>query len=69
MRGYVNNKHELTSWGKFLQVAFEKTTPSDEQAQSIFVIIELARLGLLDKAQLSSHNQEGLSKLGSSKFC
>ena len=49
LRGYVDDKHQLTTWGKVLATTMEKLGKEStrEQAEAAFVSIELLRLRLL----------------------
>ena len=67
LRGYVNEKHELTAWGKFLHAALSKSSMSTERAESIFLVAELLKLNILDKTVSSSKDQGPSSKLNSGR--
>lgn len=52
LRGYVNDKHELTSWGSCYNKAVEAlesagTLVNIQTVESIFVAVEMLRLGVL----------------------
>ncbi|KAJ5932368.1 hypothetical protein N7516_006857 [Penicillium verrucosum] len=48
LRGYVDDKHRLTPWGQCLVQAFSAIDPADNLEESIFIAIEMIRLGLLN---------------------
>ncbi|KAL8793941.1 MAG: hypothetical protein Q9195_003454 [Heterodermia aff. obscurata] len=48
VRGYINEKHHLTAWGKVLQAAILKVGPSKDQEEAAFLAVELLRLELLN---------------------
>ncbi|KAI9860754.1 MAG: hypothetical protein M1813_005677 [Trichoglossum hirsutum] len=48
LRGYVNEKHELTAWGKALHSAISSLDPADNLEEPVFIGIELLRLKLLN---------------------
>ncbi len=48
LRGFVNEKHELTSWGKALKKALISLDSPDKLADSVYLSLEMLRLGLLD---------------------
>jgi Temperature dependent protein affecting M2 dsRNA replication len=48
LRGFVDEKHELTSWGKALQKAFLSLDASEKHEDSIYLAFEMLRLGMLD---------------------
>ncbi|KAF3483463.1 XPG I-region protein [Arthroderma uncinatum] len=48
LRGYVDTKHQLTSWGKALESALSSLNPSDNLEEPTFLAIELIRLGILN---------------------
>jgi hypothetical protein len=56
-RGYINNDHTLSAWGKALRTSFEradhdkllgKTSPANEGEEAILVAFELLRLDVLN---------------------
>ncbi|KAK2879310.1 hypothetical protein FQN49_001006 [Arthroderma sp. PD_2] len=48
LRGYVDTKHQLTSWGKALESALSSLNPSENLEEPTFLAIELIRLGILN---------------------
>ena len=52
IREYVNEKHQLTHWGKVLHAALSKVSKvgggGRDQEEAAFLAIELLRLGLLN---------------------
>lgn len=47
LRGYVDNKHQLTLWGRALESALSELRPSDNLEEATFLAVELLRLGVL----------------------
>ncbi|OAL71144.1 hypothetical protein A7D00_4807 [Trichophyton violaceum] len=47
LRGYVDSKHQLTTWGKALETALSSLKPSDNLEEPTFLAVELVRLGIL----------------------
>lgn len=47
LRGYLNNQHQLTAWGKVLEVTLSASGPNKDLEEAAFLAIELLRLGLL----------------------
>lgn len=52
LRGYIDDKHQLTAWGKALQEALKDLKPGEKMDEDVFVGIELLRLGQLTSADL-----------------
>jgi len=48
LRGYVNEKHQLTTWGQALETALSSLDPSENLEESAFLAMELLRLGILN---------------------
>ena len=50
IRGYVDDKHQLTAWGKIMLNVIDALGPqgTKEQAEAAFVAVEMLRLGLLN---------------------
>jgi Temperature dependent protein affecting M2 dsRNA replication len=48
LRGFVNEKHELTTWGKALEKALFSLDSPDRLEDSVYLVFEMLRLGLLD---------------------
>lgn len=59
LRGYINEKHELTSWGHCLERALSALNPADDIEEPIFLAIEMVRLGLLNTKGWFSHLSGG----------
>ncbi|OQE10366.1 hypothetical protein PENVUL_c004G00644 [Penicillium vulpinum] len=59
LRGYVDDKHKLTSWGQCLVQALSAIDASDNLEESIFIAIEMIRLGLLNTKHWFSHVSGG----------
>ncbi|KAH0547560.1 hypothetical protein FGG08_000285 [Glutinoglossum americanum] len=66
LRGYVNEKHELTAWGKALQSAISSLDPADSLEEPVFIGIELLRLKLLN-ADIMFPSYTGVPLRGSEK--
>lgn len=47
LRGYINDEHALTPWGEAYRSALKVLDPKDDLEESVFIAIELLRLGLL----------------------
>ena len=65
LRGFVNEKHELTSWGFSLQAALSAVDAADRMEEYIFVAIEMLRMGLLNGKYMT--NVPGGAERGSGK--
>ncbi|OGE58286.1 hypothetical protein PENARI_c001G05534 [Penicillium arizonense] len=48
LRGYVDDKHNLTTWGKSLEQALSAVDPADNLEEAIFIAFEMLRLDLLN---------------------
>ncbi|CAI7675204.1 unnamed protein product [Penicillium palitans] len=59
LRGYVDDKHRLTPWGQCLVQALSAIDPADNLDESIFIAIEMIRLGLLNTKGWFSHVSGG----------
>ncbi|KAF7530657.1 hypothetical protein PCG10_000166 [Penicillium crustosum] len=59
LRGYVDDKHTLTPWGQCLVQALSAIDPVDNLEESIFIAIEMIRLGLLNTKSWFSHVSGG----------
>ncbi|KAJ5496742.1 DNA repair protein (XPGC) [Penicillium fimorum] len=59
LRGYVDDKHKLTPWGQCLVQALSGIESSDNLEESIFIAIEMIRLGLLNTKPWFSHVSGG----------
>ena len=62
LRGYVNDKHEPTSWGLTLKAALSALDPADKFEEYILVAIEMLRLGFLSGKDMQ--NVTGAAALG-----
>lgn len=67
LRGYVDEKHKLTTWGKCLEQALSNVDPADNLEDAIFIAIEMLRMDLLNTKQWFSHVSGGPMR-GSGKF-
>ena len=47
LRGYVNEKHQLTDWGEVLKAALDASGSRKDQEEAVFIAVELLRLGLV----------------------
>ncbi|KAF7720277.1 XPG/Rad2 endonuclease family protein [Penicillium ucsense] len=59
LRGYVDDKHNLTAWGKCLQQALAGIGLEDNLEEAIFIAIEMLRMGLLNTKNWFSHVSGG----------
>ncbi|CEJ58619.1 Putative XPG I-region protein [Penicillium brasilianum] len=59
LRGYVDNKHRLTAWGKCLEQALSAVDPADNLEDAIFIAIEMLRMNLLNTKHWFSHVSGG----------
>ncbi|OQE27803.1 hypothetical protein PENSTE_c004G02699 [Penicillium steckii] len=59
LRGYVDDKHKLTVWGKCLDQALSNVDPADNMEEAIFIAIEMLRMDLLNTKQWFSHVSGG----------
>ncbi|KAJ5488996.1 hypothetical protein N7539_003886 [Penicillium diatomitis] len=59
LRGYVDDKHNLTAWGKCLQQALAGVELEDNLEEAIFIAIEMLRMGLLNTKNWFSHVSGG----------
>lgn len=59
LRGYVDDKHNLTSWGKCLEQALSAVDPADNLEDAIFIAIEMLRMNLLNTKNWFSHVSGG----------
>lgn len=48
LRGFVNEEHQLTAWGKVLEATLQVSGSNKAQEQAAFLAVELLRLGLLN---------------------
>lgn len=48
LRGYIDKKHQLTTWGKGLQRALSYLDPSENLEETAVLAMELIRLGVLN---------------------
>jgi len=68
IREYVDDTHELTSWGKVLEVALSVGTSSTASDEAILLAIELLRYGVLTSDNMFPQYTGG-SNRGSRKSC
>lgn len=59
LRGYVDDKHNLTAWGKCLEQALSNVDPADNLEEAIFIAIEMLRFDLLNTQNWFSHVSGG----------
>ncbi|KAJ5653987.1 XPG N-terminal [Penicillium lividum] len=59
LRGYVDDKHKLTAWGKCLEQALSNVDPADNLEDAIFTAIEMLRFDLLNTKDWFSHVSGG----------
>lgn len=67
LRGYVDDKHNPTAWGKCLEQALSAVDPADNLEDAIFIAIEMLRMNLLNTKHWFSHVSGGPMR-GSGKF-
>lgn len=65
LRGFVNEKHELTAWGMALEAAVSAVDSSDKMEEYVFVAIEMLRMGLVNGKDIT--NIPGGAEQGSGK--
>ena len=68
MRGYVNEKHQLTGWGDLLSKILKKLDSTPDQAEAALLAVELLRLGLLTSDALFSKDFGGGAVHGTGSF-
>ena len=49
LRGYVDEKRQLTQWGRALEAALASLDPSENLEEPTFLAVEMMRLGILNK--------------------
>jgi Temperature dependent protein affecting M2 dsRNA replication len=54
LRGFVNEKYELTSWGLALEAAISALDSADKMEEYVFVAIEMLRMGLVNGKDMTS---------------
>ncbi|KAJ5098491.1 hypothetical protein N7532_005492 [Penicillium argentinense] len=59
LRGYVDEKHKLTVWGKCLEQALLNVDPADNLEDAIVIAIEMLRMDLLNTKEWFSHVSGG----------
>ncbi|KAF7590900.1 hypothetical protein BBP40_002262 [Aspergillus hancockii] len=59
LRGYIDEKHQLTSWGVSLEQALSILDPDDNLEEATFLAIEMLRFGVLNAKQWFSHVSGG----------
>lgn len=59
LRGYINEKHELTSWGESLAQALSVLDPADNLEEPTFLAIEMIRFGVLNTKEWFSQFSGG----------
>ena len=64
LRGYVDEKRILTSWGKILETTLSALDPADGHEEGAFLAVELLRLGVLN-AEPMFPNYTGAPSQGS----
>jgi Temperature dependent protein affecting M2 dsRNA replication len=52
LRGFLNEKRELTSWGRALRKALSSLDAPNKLEDSVYLAFEMLRLGLLDESRL-----------------
>ena len=59
LRGYVDDKHNLTAGGKCLEQALSVVDPADNLEDAIFIALEMLRMNLLSTKHWFSHVSGG----------
>ncbi|EIT82188.1 XPG I-region protein [Aspergillus flavus] len=59
LRGYIDEKHQLTSWGLCLEQALSVLDPADNLEEATFLAIEMVRFGVLNAKQWFAHVSGG----------
>lgn len=59
LRGYIDEKHQLTTWGTCLEQALSMLDPRDNLEDATFLAIEMLRLELLNTRPWFSHLSGG----------
>ncbi|KAI9798257.1 MAG: hypothetical protein M1825_005390 [Sarcosagium campestre] len=54
LRGYIDDRHNLTAWGSALQAAMSTLTPADGLDEAVLIAVELLRLDLLSPENIFS---------------
>lgn len=67
LRGYIDEKHQLTKWGKILESTLRTAAPSREFEEAAFLGVELMRFKLL-KADTMFENYGGVPIQGTGQF-
>ncbi|KGQ01780.1 hypothetical protein PAAG_11503 [Paracoccidioides lutzii Pb01] len=47
LRGYIDEKHQLTQWGQALEIAMSSLNPAENLEETTFIAVELLKLGIL----------------------
>ncbi|KAJ5101805.1 hypothetical protein NUU61_004027 [Penicillium alfredii] len=55
LRGYIDEKHRLTVWGKCLEQALSVLNPADNLEDAVFIAIEMLRWDLLNTKTWFAH--------------
>lgn len=66
LRGFVDEEHRLTTWGKVLEATLSASGPKKAQEEAAFLAVELLRLGLLN-ADTMFRDYSGAPMRGSGK--
>ncbi|EEP80199.1 conserved hypothetical protein [Uncinocarpus reesii 1704] len=59
LRGYIDEKHQLTGWGQSLEAALSSLTSSENLEEPTFLAIEMLRLGVLNAKDMFSNISGG----------
>jgi Temperature dependent protein affecting M2 dsRNA replication len=52
LRGFLDEKRELTGWGRALRKALSSLDSPSKLEDSVYLALEMLRLGLLDESRL-----------------
>lgn len=67
LRGYVDEKRQLTQWGRALETALSSLDSSEDLEEPTFLAVEMMRLGILNKNDWFQNISGGGSR-GSGEF-
>ncbi|KMP08855.1 hypothetical protein CIRG_08536 [Coccidioides immitis RMSCC 2394] len=59
LRGYIDEKHQLTTWGKALEAALSSLNPSENLEEPAFLAVEMLRLGILNSKDVFANISGG----------
>ena len=68
LRGFVNEKHELTAWGSGLGKALSSLDAPDKLEDSVYLAFEMLRLGMLDERNFVLGSTRSTAGEGNTSF-